>query len=59
MMEVLEKSIASATGLSIDGERWSKNKALTKEQWKRLLKPQFQNVKLTKAVPRSYIKEDW
>ena len=59
VMEVSEKSITRATRLSTDRERWSKNKAITKEQWQRFLKPQFQNVKLTMAVPRSYIKEDW
>ena len=59
MMEVSKKSITRATRLSTDGERWSKHKTITKEQWQRLLKPQFQNVKLTMVVHRSYIKEDW
>ena len=39
IMEVYEKRISRETGLSTEGERWSKNKTITKEQWQRLLKP--------------------
>ena len=41
IMEVSEKSITRETRLSTEGECWSKNKTITREQWKKLLKPQF------------------
>lgn len=59
VMEVLEKSITRAMRLSTEGERCSKNNTITREEWKKLLKLQFQNVKLTTTVPGIYIKEDW
>ena len=59
IMAVSEKSIAWEMGLSIEEEHCSKNKTITREQWQKLLKPQFQNVKLTMVVRRSYIKEVW
>ena len=39
VMEVSEKSMTRAMGLLTDRERWSKNKAIMKEQWQRLLNP--------------------
>ena len=58
-MEVSERTIAKATGLSTDGEHWSKNMNITKDQCNRLLKSQYHNANWEVGVPRNFIKDEW
>lgn len=56
---VSERTIAQATGLCREGERWFKKESLTRAQMNCLLKPKYHVVALHKGFPRNFLREEW
>jgi hypothetical protein len=56
-IQVTEQTIASATGIPMQDERWFKGTPLDASYCNDYFKEEFQNENMSKGVPKSYILE--
>jgi len=56
-IQVIEQTIAIAIEMPLQGERWFKETPLDSSYCNDYFKSEFQNKKLSKGVPRSYMLE--
>ena len=59
MLQVTKDSIAEATGLSIDGEKWFKRTALKPSDFNYLLVSDHKNPDWRKGTPRVWVKQEF
>ena len=59
-LTVTEKTVATATGLPQEGERWLKNKSVDEQAWRIMLRnPGMDTIVFTKGIPVHALKEEW
>ena len=57
---VTEATIAAATGLPLDGERWFKNRSVDDQIWRTMLRNQGMDTTVfTRGIPVNVLKEEW
>ena len=58
-MQIYEASIAAATKILREGERWFKNNTSTEFEFRAYLKEKYHNMAWQQEIPRSYLKKKW
>jgi hypothetical protein len=59
VMQIDEASVAAATKMPGEGERWFKTTSIKEVDFRSFLKEEHQNMKWQKDIPRSYLEEKW
>ena len=59
VFQVMEESIARATGLPCTGDRWFKNFRLPRKDYDYVFKPEFLAVKGEKGFSKIWIREEF